>query len=231
MSILDWARGIKPDLVQLQARTRIPAFFAAAQFCQESASGGGLSELAQLHHNCAGLKWAEWQREHGCEPVSYDTWEVIGGQRVDIKTDFCSCPNLEVWLQVYADLLTGQFYGPALAYAADPMLYAAHVWQRGWATDPAYLTGISTWMAQLWPDYMDTLSTTPPATGRPVAILDAAGRRLCEGWFQDPDGTGPEPDRVVVRVRELAEGQGQAVDFDPGGPAVYLRWPGTSNNK
>lgn len=237
MSILTWAREIKPDLVRLQAETRIPALFAAAQFCQESYDRDKpdeLSDLARLHYNYAGLKFASWQLQFNCQSVDMRTNEVLNGASVSLDAAFCSCQNnggWQTWLKVYASLLTGSYYGPALGSAADPMLYAAQVWRRGWATDPAYLTGISTWMVQLLPYYAETLPAVLPALGRPVAVLDAAGRRLCEGWLQDPDGPGPEPDRAVVRIRDIAEAQGLGVEYDSGGPSVYLRWPGASNNK
>jgi len=57
--------------------------------------------------------------------------------------------------------------------------------------------------------------TPPRAT---VAVLDAAGSRLCDGWL--------EGDQTVVPLRDLAEAMGLVVDWEPGGPAVQLRWPG-----
>lgn len=67
MTILEWAASVKPDLVKLQQETRIPALWAAAQMCHESAVNGGadLSGLARDAQNYAGLKWSEWEREYG----------------------------------------------------------------------------------------------------------------------------------------------------------------------
>lgn len=67
MNVIEWAEAVKPDLVKLQAETGIPALWAAAQMCHESANNGGasLSDLALSAQNYAGLKWAEWQREFG----------------------------------------------------------------------------------------------------------------------------------------------------------------------
>lgn len=67
MTILEWAESVKPDLVKLQRETGIPALWAAAQMCHESAvsGGAGLSELASQAHNYAGLKWSEWERQYG----------------------------------------------------------------------------------------------------------------------------------------------------------------------
>jgi hypothetical protein len=66
--------------------------------CHESSlpGGAGLSELALKAHNYAGLKWAEWERDYGCEPVTYGTWEVLNGQRVDLQDAFCKAPSWEV---------------------------------------------------------------------------------------------------------------------------------------
>lgn len=66
MTMLEWAESIKPDLVKLQQETGIPALWAAAQMCHESANGNdGLSALAREAQNYAGLKWAEWERQYG----------------------------------------------------------------------------------------------------------------------------------------------------------------------
>jgi hypothetical protein len=65
MTVLEWAASVKPDLVKLQQETGIPALWAAAQMCHESAGGDGLSGLASQAHNYAGLKWAEWERQYG----------------------------------------------------------------------------------------------------------------------------------------------------------------------
>lgn len=57
------------------------------------------------------------------------------------------------------------------------------------------------------------------ATAQPtVAILDAAGRLLCHGRLVDG--------RTVVELRPLAEAMGLTIDWDPGGPAARLLWPG-----
>lgn len=215
MTVLEWAKSVKPDLVKLQATHGIPALWAAAQMCHESAVGGGsgLSELAAKANNYAGLKWASWEAAYGCSPVNYGTWEVLNGQRVDLTDAFCSCPSWAVWLQVYAGLLTSSTYSPALAFAADPLLYGLQVWQCGWATDPAYLTGVGWWMQQLLPTYEDTLpvnsnqqvaaTVQPPS---PVTVKDSAGNVLCQGWL--------EQSRTVVPLRDLAEKLGFGVDWD-----------------
>lgn len=191
--------------------------------CHESANDGkaSLSALALDAHNYAGLKWAEWEREYGCEPVTYGTWEVLDGTRVDLTDAFCKCPSWEVWLQVYAGLLTGSWYKPALSFAADPMLYGLHVWQKGWATDPAYLIDVGGWMSRLLESYADTL----PATGavkvttaqaaQTIPILDVQGRKLTDGWL--------EGDFTVVRLRPLLEALGLGVLWDESTQAVTVR--------
>lgn len=220
MTVLEWARSVKPDLLRLQQERGIPALWSAAQMAHESASGDGLSELARKANNYAGLKWAEWERSYGCTPVTYGTWEVLDGQRVDLAAAFCSCPSWEIWLKVYGDLLTGTFYGPALKYAGDPLLFGSAIWRAGWATDPNYLVGTSKWMAALYADYQDTLPAVigqaPVAAARePVAIRDANGRELCTGWIQD--------NRTVVLARDLIEGLGLALQWHDEGPAITVR--------
>ncbi len=178
-----------------------------------------------MGHNYAGMKWSEWQRAYGCRPVHMDTWEVIDDRRMDLTAAFCSCPSWEGWLQVYAALLPSERYRPALQYAADPMLYGIHVWRLGWATDPAYIAGLSGWVSLLWPDYANTVATPP--VGRPVEIRTESGKRVATGWLRDPDGPGPEGHRTVARVAELVAGLGLVHRWDPDGPAVYIDHPGT----
>lgn len=217
MFLLDWARSVRPSLLEFQQRTGVPALWAAAQFCHESDGGGGsLSGLAREAQNYAGLKWADWEAAYGCKPVTYGTWEVVDGQREDVSDAFCWCPSWEVWLQVYGDLLTGSHYSPALAYNADPLLYGSRVWSLGWATDPGYLVGVSYWMRQLWADYADTLvasaagqaaapaqqAAAPPAVT--VARLD--GSKLCDGWLENG--------RTVVPLRDLATALGLGVAWN-----------------
>ena len=156
--ILDWAESVKTDLIHLQTDTRIPALWAITQFCHESAGKGprGLSGLAEHADNYAGLKYRKWQAKYGCSPIVMDTWEEIGGERVDTTDAFCKCPSWQVWLEVYADLLTDDPYDTALAYADEPLLYGSLIAQK-WATDSRYMIGVSKWMRALYPLYKDTL--------------------------------------------------------------------------
>jgi flagellum-specific peptidoglycan hydrolase FlgJ len=215
MNVIEWARSVKPGLVNLQNAKGIPALFSAAQMCHESSlpGGAGLSELALKAHNYAGLKWAEWERDYGCEPVTYGTWEVLNGQRVDLQDAFCKAPSWEVWLQLYGDLLTGKYYGGALNYRHDPFLYGFHIWQAGWATDPAYLTALAGWISQLYPDYADTI---PLAPYQVVPIRTGGGRRLASGLLVNGSTLAP--------ARRLAESLGQKVDWKDG--AVIVDPPG-----
>ena len=211
MNVLDWSRSVKPDLLQLQQTTGIPALWAVAQMCHESAVDGesGLSDLATNAQNYAGLKWAEWQRRYGCSPVQYGTWEVLDGQNVTLDAAFCRSPSWPVWLKVYADLLTGSPYSPALAYGSDPLLYGLHVWQSGWATDPQYIVGVGGWMTRLYPDYQDTVlpaRQASAAASMTIPVLDRSGKQLCVGTLAD--------DRTLVPVRALADALGVTITWD-----------------
>lgn len=171
MNALEWAVSVKPDLVRLQDETGIPALWAAAQMAHESASGQGLSELARKAHNYAGLKWAEWQRKYGCSPVSFGTWEVLDGSRVDVQAAFCSCPSWEVWLKVYAALLTGNHYRPALAYTGTRHSTANR--SGSWGMPPTRNTSKRPWSGC-------TSCTTPmpipcPGSGATAASLCPSG--------------------------------------------------------
>lgn len=182
MTVVQWARSVKPALVGLQMQYGIPAAWASAQMAHESAVDGGrrLSDLATQHHNYAGLKWAPWQRSFGCRPVRMGTWEEIDGVATEVEDAFCSCPSWDTWLMVYADLLMSARYRTALAFAQDPLLYGVHVWQAGWATDSRYVTGVANWMTRLRNDYWDTL---PRPEWRQVAVKDGAGDLICTGWL------------------------------------------------
>lgn len=215
MNALEWAVSVKPDLVRLQDETGIPALWAAAQMAHESASGQGLSELARKAHNYAGLKWAEWQRKYGCSPVSFGTWEVLDGSRVDVQAAFCSCPSWEVWLKVYAALLTGNHYRPALAYNGDPALYGKQVWKLGYATDPKYIEKAMEWMYKLYDAYADTLPRLRGDRRQPVPIRDAGGRHVCDGWIEQ--GT------TVAPVRQLAESLNVSVEWSESDHSCVLR--------
>jgi hypothetical protein len=198
--ILDWARSVKADLVKLQNETGIPALFAAAQMVHESNSGGELSGLAR-RHNYAGIKARDWQKKFGCGSVPLPTWEEIDGKPQQVMADFCTCPDWQTWLKVYAALLTGTTYGGALQYAADPLLYGGMV-GRIWATDSVYLPKLMTWMLALWPDYADTIPA-PPWASVTVAYPDGQAK----GQLQ-PDG------RTWAPLRVIAEASGATVGWD-----------------
>ncbi|HEY3367764.1 MAG TPA: glucosaminidase domain-containing protein [Symbiobacteriaceae bacterium] len=232
----EWARSVKDDLVHLQQLTGIPALWAAAQHCHEGFNDdGSMSRLFAVDNNGAGLKWADWQEQYGCTPVTYPTqeWDPGAGRMIEVNARFCHCPSWDVWLQVYAHLLSLDRYLPAYQFKADPYLFGAALWAAGYATDPRYLagrdddgnaTGIIVWLMRLWPIYVDTLPAITP--GRSVEIRTRAGGHLAMGWLMDPDGPGAASPRTVAFVRELEEAQGLVVEYDPAGPAVILDWPG-----
>ncbi len=227
---IEWAKSVKADLVKLQEKQQIPALFAAAQMCHESAgsSARGLSELAEYGNNFAGMKWAEWQRQFGCEPVTMGTWEVLDGQHVDVEDAFCKCPTWEVWLNVYGTLLNKSIYQPAQQYFLDPLMYARKVAQCGWATDPNYVLRIADWMELLFDAYADTLVfapggqaaasvqapvKAPDPTPAPIPVV-FGGQKICDGWIQN--------DRTVAPLRQLAESLGYRASWDPTAKAVTI---------
>lgn len=216
MSIIDWAVSVKEDLLKLQSDTGIPALFAISQMCHESSYNGGLSELAAKCQNYAGIKWVGgWQLDYGATPVVYGTWENIDGQNVSLDDTFAKFPDWQTWLKAYAHLLSFDRYKPALAYAADPMLYALHVWRGGWATDPAYLAGIGGWMSKLWVHYSDTLPTRPENMTA-VPVKTEGGRLLCAGKLENGS--------TIVQLRPLAEAMGLKVRWDNG--TAFVEFPG-----
>jgi hypothetical protein len=197
--ILAWARSVKPDLVRMQAETGIPAWWAAAQFCHESYTPGNpgeLSDLARLHFNYAGLKFADWQREFACAPVAMGTWEEINGTIVNLDDAFCSCQHnggWHTWLKVYASLLTGSYYGSCLADAGDALAFGRCIANKGYATDSRYIQSAAEWLERLRADYADTAHpVTPPA---PAPATWPAGL-IVEMYRATPD-SGLEPLRFA----------------------------------
>lgn len=227
---LVWAEEVMPALIALQVQTGIPALGAVAQLLHEAWNPGGvsLSRLASEFYNFGGLKWAEWQRAYGARPVSLATWEEIGGDRVDMVDAFAAFPSFDEFLQAYGALMRFDRYRPALRYASHPLLWLHQVAAAGYATDSRYLAGPGRWMTLVWQIYAGTVSADVP-TYEPVDVVDASGRRLADGWLMDPDGVeGPDGQRAVVRVRQLAEALGLAVTYEDRDPAprVVLTWPG-----
>jgi hypothetical protein len=221
MTVIEWARSVKADLVRLQQEKGIPALFAAAQMCHESAINGGadLSELAKKAFNFSGLKAARWQRdEFGCGVVNMATWEVYSGKRADVVDGFCACNSWEHWLKVYAALLTGDYYGGALAYNSDPMLYGAHIWLRGWATDTAYLTGLAHWMTVLYDDYKDTL---PKKVDTPIELP----AKVTVNGADVPCGAFVRAGHTFVHVRPVADALGASVEWNQATQTVELTKP------
>jgi hypothetical protein len=117
---------------------------------------------------------------------------------------------------LYGDLLTGKYYRGALAYRHDPMLYGIHVWQAGWATDPAYVAALAGWISRLYPDYADTI---PLAPYKVVPIRTGGGRRL------QPGGD------LVVKVFQGAGLEAFQRAVRPHFTKVHLRKPKASRDR
>lgn len=222
MNVLEWLRGLKPQLVAMQERYGIPAIFAAAQFAHEAWNADGTqSGLSRDWHNHAGIKWAAWESGHGAFPVNMRTWEVLNGKNATVVDAFAGLTNDGAFLNMYADLLTGKIYGKFLVYKEDPLLYAWHV-GKTWATDPNYVHGIARWMTALWDEWRDTLpraqAPAPEPKPQPRQVLvHQAGKLVATGWIQD--------DSTVVRLRDLAEALGYRVSWDAEQFAAILDKP------
>lgn len=226
MTPLEWAMSIKRDLVAAQRGGGPPALHAVAQFLHESFDPAtrGLTELATVHHNYAGLTWYEegeepnWQRKYGATPVTMRTREVINGQDEWLDRQFASYPSFSRFLRAYLRLLTNPDwrYARYLAYAHDPLLYCNLIVRAGWATDGAavYTNGVATFMADLWLDYADTL---PGREGyRVVPIYGWGGAQIGEGLLKD--GTT----MLLVPIRQYVSPLGVKVHYDEDKRAVYL---------
>ncbi len=203
MNVYEWTTAHLPLLNALEVRSRIPARFASAQMAHEAWNAdGGLSGLAERGHNFAGLKFAEWQRAYGAQPVIMGTWEYAPANRV--QDAFAAFPDFAHFLQCYEALLTSEFYAPALAYAQDPLLYGLKVWQFGWATDPQYLPRIADWMVRLW-ETVRPRTAVISVNGQPVVqgVIPADGRlRAVDPVFDLLVALGYEKGRNAIWTAE-----------------------------
>ncbi len=229
---LSWARKLEPDLVALQRETggRISAAGGVTQFIHESFNPGGavMSRLAAEFNQLAGMKWVGgWQVRHGGRPVSMATWEEVDGERQDLVDVFCAFPSRSHFLEAYSELLHFDRYRPAHLYASQPLLWLHQIWAGGWATDSRYLGGLGRWMTAVWPIYADSVPVQTAPAYPQVWILTEGGRRLASAWLMDPDGPGPEPERTVVRARDLTEALGlQVITYNPSTRELVVGPPG-----
>lgn len=119
----------------------IPYEAILAQSAHESAWGqSGLTENA---FNFFGIKAGS-----GWEGPVYttQTWEVIDGEDVEVEADFRAYDNPYAGFRGYADFIVHEQqdrYGDALNHPDDPYDYIQAIFDGGYATDPAYVEGVS----------------------------------------------------------------------------------------
>lgn len=143
---LEFIRRVIPPALDLERRHEIPAAFTAAQAAHEALNADGtLSVLAEEYGNLFGVK-----ARPGEPAVQLMTWEVIDGQRVQVRAgfrvyrDWAECFEARAQLLLTAvPLVPGRpAYRDALRFKSDPARYAVAIWDAGYATDPAYVTAI-----------------------------------------------------------------------------------------
>lgn len=118
--------------------------FAFAQAWHESRALH--SALAVQARNYWGIKWS---KSTGQQSISFNTWEIEAGKRVEVAARFVLYPSVEASVAAYYSLLKRRY---RLAYDATTIEQFARglvVGPRKWATDPTYQTRILTTYAAL----------------------------------------------------------------------------------
>ncbi|MFW6296660.1 MAG: glucosaminidase domain-containing protein [Halothece sp.] len=176
-----------------------------AQWMLESNRGN--SDLAVKHNNFAGLKWRK------------ELEEVKGAKPVDIKVPsetqletFAAFDTPEAFVNGYIRFINRTPYKGWEAYATEPMNYIKHIHDRGYATDPNYVSKVE----RLIPEaqaLIISLKTEPivvpqpqPSKGDYQTSLSSAATKaaeLLDSFFSSnkTSFSAPELDKINVALK------------------------------
>lgn len=107
--------------------------FAFAQAYHESR--GGHSTLAVQARNYWGIKWSAGT---GQKSITFNTEEVLGGQRVVVEAKFVLYPSVQASVAAYYSLLKRRYRLAYDALTVEQFARGLVVGPRKWATDPSY---------------------------------------------------------------------------------------------
>jgi len=146
---------IAPAAQRSQKKNGVPASIILAQAILESA--WGQSSLTARHNNYFGIKDSRRFDEGYCE---FRTEEVLAGERVNLIARFEAFKDVASCFDAHGRLLAeNKRYAPAMADADDPFVFAARLYECGYATDPDYAKKL----AQLITTYKLTRFDAPRA--------------------------------------------------------------------
>lgn len=125
-----------PYAKTIEAKTGIPYKFLLAQTGLETA--WGKSSLLQKYYNFGGIKAKANEKS-----VTLMTKEFVDGKMIDVPQKFYVAPDIITGLTHYAKILLLPRYKKAFQYK-DPILFANEIKKGGYATDPNYVTKLTT---------------------------------------------------------------------------------------
>lgn len=124
----------------------------------------------------------------GGKSQNYATWEMVNGQPVQTRADFAVYDDPWQAFQHFGSLINNERYRGAPT--SDPRAFAAHLQQRGYATDPQWADKIASLSTQVAPLIAQTLSQP----GVPVQLrADYAEGRVRRAGATDPTVQGRNP--------------------------------------
>lgn len=161
----DYVNKIKPAALALQQNTGIPYLFILAQTALET--GWGKSSLVGKAFNFGGIKATAgqpfetaWTWEYVTTPNNYpnrdkskDVKQASGKTKIWVQQNFAKYPDLVSGLTAYSKILLLPRYKAAFNYKNDPYKFAAEIWKGGYATDPNYVSKISSMIDSLKKNY------------------------------------------------------------------------------
>jgi flagellar protein FlgJ len=125
-----FVEALMPYAKQMELRTGIPAETTIAMAANET--GWNLSNPVLFGIKGKGPKG---------KSDSFATWEVEGGQKVDMNDEFATYEGPgEAFGHLESEMTSDRY---AAAPKKDPRQFAAHIQAQGWATDPNYADKIS----------------------------------------------------------------------------------------
>lgn len=108
-----------------------------AQWMHES--GRGESLLAEKHSNFGGLKWLD-PNDGRTDPYATRVFEATPSEPQG--EHWRAFAELMLWLNGYWQFIETGWYDDPMTYATDPDGYIRMLHQKGYATDPAYVTRV-----------------------------------------------------------------------------------------
>lgn len=166
---------VAPAALNIQKQTGIPASIILAVMTNEGGIGSNQSSLSKLYDNFFGIKSAS-NPPGSSGSVSLPTWEVIGGQRVNITDGFAVFPDVQSGLAAFGNFLAANsryrnlVSSSGQAVTSDPNTFAMLLQQDGYGTDPQLANKYSSLAAS--PAIQQALAAAGDGSGGTVSQVD-----------------------------------------------------------